>query len=32
MNFADPRVSEVFADYDARHQRELSAARATPTC
>jgi predicted O-methyltransferase YrrM len=30
MNFADPRVSEVFADYDARHQRELSAARDLP--
>jgi len=30
MRFADPRVAEVFADYDARHRRELAAARELP--
>ena len=30
MQFADSRVAEVFADYDARHRRELAAARDLP--
>lgn len=30
MRFADPRVAEVFAEYDARHQRELASARELP--
>jgi len=29
--FADPRVAEVFAQYDARHKAELEAARDLPT-
>lgn len=30
MKFADYRVAEVFAEYDARHQRELAAAQDLP--
>ncbi len=29
--FSDPRVAEVFAQYDARHKAELEAARDLPT-
>ena len=30
MKFADPRVAEVFAEYETRHARELAAARELP--
>jgi predicted O-methyltransferase YrrM len=30
MKFTDPRVAEVFAEYDARHKRELAAVRDHP--
>lgn len=30
MHFTDPRAAEVFAEYDARHQRELALAREVP--
>lgn len=30
MRFADAQVAQVFADYDARHKRELAAARDLP--
>lgn len=30
MYFTDPRAAEVFAEYDARHQRELELTRALP--
>lgn len=30
MRFADLRVADVFAEYDARHKRELAAARDLP--
>lgn len=30
MKFADERVTEVFVEYDARHKRELAAARDLP--
>ena len=30
MQFADPKVAEVFAEYAARHERELAAARDLP--
>jgi predicted O-methyltransferase YrrM len=30
MRFTDPRVAEVFAEYDARHKRELAAAQELP--
>ena len=30
MRFADPRVADVFAEYAARHERELAAARDLP--
>ncbi len=30
MRFADSRVAQVFAEYDARHERELAAARELP--
>jgi predicted O-methyltransferase YrrM len=30
MKFTDPRVAEVFAEYDARHKRELAAVRDYP--
>ena len=29
--FTDPRVAEVFAQYDARHKAELEATRELPT-
>jgi predicted O-methyltransferase YrrM len=30
MKFSDPRVAEIFAEYNARHKRELAAAREFP--